>query len=731
MTGYIVGTGGVIFKSVDYGQTWVQQTSPTTQSLRDVFFSDDTHGFAVGVGGTIIYTTDGTNWSIHPQSSGGSGTPLTANTLNSVCFVGSSGWMGGGADNVKAELYLTTDGGTTWTAVAAANNPSTDMCNSLSFFDANKGYAACDGRAPSIIYTNDGGVTWNASTLNLGPYSYTRTDIECILAGNDANTAFAGGWGSLVGPQPTIILVTHDGGATFNTPDPTYPWKTYAYGYGLAKFTNGDVVLVGGNAVGSAAIAVRASSPYSSWAHFPSFFGYTLDDACAVPGTNLIVAVGTAGCIALSKDRGATWTFQYKPGTRFQGVEDFADAGVDRVYASASGGTILDFDVAHGTVRHRVASPENWGPVDMYDIDYVVNPKKAAGGGATVDSSLFDVVFACGSNNYLVKSYDHGITWTQLQHTTSNYDAITGMYWFTPDTGIVVGNIQKATSRRAEVIYKTVDGGATLDTVLVRVYTGLTSYQYFDVDFAPDNRNIGVVVGTTNKIRYTTDGGASWHVATENIADSTIGLQDVCMIDHNVGWACGDKGALIKTTDGGATWTAQTVPWGAINLRKLDYRTPTWIYVVGESDLCYYTTDGGTNWTNISPVGYTKNIHAVYYQGTAGILWIGGRDADVQNRADGVAGTDTPKGLPYALNQNYPNPFNPSTTIAFTLPIDDHVTLNVYDVTGKLVATVMNKDMKAGTYSVGFKADGLASGVYFYRLKTSTLEETRKMILLR
>ena len=85
----------------------------------------------------------------------------------------------------------------------------------------------------------------------------------------------------------------------------------------------------------------------------------------------------------------------------------------------------------------------------------------------------------------------------------------------------------------------------------------------------------------------------------------------------------------------------------------------------------------------------------------------------------------------YALMQNHPNPFNPSTTISFTLEFDDHVTLNVYDVAGRLVATVMDRDLKANDYTVAFRADGLATGVYFYKLSTSKGEETRKMVLLR
>ena len=57
--------------------------------------------------------------------------------------------------------------------------------------------------------------------------------------------------------------------------------------------------------------------------------------------------------------------------------------------------------------------------------------------------------------------------------------------------------------------------------------------------------------------------------------------------------------------------------------------------------------------------------------------------------------------------------------------------MNVYDVSGRLVATVLDKELPAGDYTVSFQAEGLASGVYFYRLKTVIHEQVRKMILLR
>ena len=85
-----------------------------------------------------------------------------------------------------------------------------------------------------------------------------------------------------------------------------------------------------------------------------------------------------------------------------------------------------------------------------------------------------------------------------------------------------------------------------------------------------------------------------------------------------------------------------------------------------------------------------------------------------------------------ALNQNYPNPFNPSTTISYTLDSSTNVSLSVYDITGRKVATLVNGRQTAGAQEVRFDASSLASGVYIYRLETATgASLTKKMVLIK
>jgi hypothetical protein len=84
-----------------------------------------------------------------------------------------------------------------------------------------------------------------------------------------------------------------------------------------------------------------------------------------------------------------------------------------------------------------------------------------------------------------------------------------------------------------------------------------------------------------------------------------------------------------------------------------------------------------------------------------------------------------------ALNQNYPNPFNPTTMISFTLNRSEAVKLSVYDLTGRLIATLVDGMMPAGVTNINFSANGLASGVYIYRLETPSTSMTKRMTLLK
>jgi hypothetical protein len=85
----------------------------------------------------------------------------------------------------------------------------------------------------------------------------------------------------------------------------------------------------------------------------------------------------------------------------------------------------------------------------------------------------------------------------------------------------------------------------------------------------------------------------------------------------------------------------------------------------------------------------------------------------------------------FSLSQNFPNPFNPTTTIKFSLPQAEFVTIKVFDILGNEVEILANKVFEAGEHSLTWNAKNLSSGIYFYNLSSDKYNETKKMILLR
>ncbi|MCB0729343.1 MAG: T9SS type A sorting domain-containing protein, partial [Ignavibacteriae bacterium] len=91
--------------------------------------------------------------------------------------------------------------------------------------------------------------------------------------------------------------------------------------------------------------------------------------------------------------------------------------------------------------------------------------------------------------------------------------------------------------------------------------------------------------------------------------------------------------------------------------------------------------------------------------------------------------TEIPDG--FSLKQNYPNPFNPVTNIKFSVPKTGIVKLKVYDILGKEVAVLVDKQLNAGSYQADFNGSNFSSGVYFYKLEAEGFTEVKKMMLVK
>jgi hypothetical protein len=127
-------------------------------------------------------------------------------------------------------------------------------------------------------------------------------------------------------------------------------------------------------------------------------------------------------------------------------------------------------------------------------------------------------------------------------------------------------------------------------------------------------------------------------------------------------------------------------------------------------------------------------IDAVTFRGTASVnptsatLVVAEREAEV---LPGEYTSGSPGANATELLQNYPNPFNPTTRISYVLAEESHVTLEVFNVAGQRIATLVNERRAAGPHSADFDGTGLGSGVYFCRLTANGVVQQRKMVLLK
>lgn len=145
----------------------------------------------------------------------------------------------------------------------------------------------------------------------------------------------------------------------------------------------------------------------------------------------------------------------------------------------------------------------------------------------------------------------------------------------------------------------------------------------------------------------------------------------------------------------------------------------------------YATKDYGTTWTKLGLdsiavrglVSYGDTTYAyTYYDGVYQIRSTGG--------GLGVPSTGTAPRV-FALEQNYPNPFNPSTVISYQLSAASTVTLKIYDLLGREVATPVNEEQPAGWKQVRWDATGVASGIYFYELRAGNFRAVKKMVMVK
>jgi|GEM_PF-1425449 len=307
------------------------------------------------------------------------------------------------------------------------------------------------------------------------------------------------------------------------------------------------------------------------------------------------------------------------------------------------------------------------------------------------------------SGTCLLYSKPFGGSWgldTAGFQLTSNY-SYSGTYAIASDRHgylYISGTyLNGSTSINGKVMRRPIDGGTWVPDTL-----GLSAYGYFDRLVPGKNADM---YGTFRPHLVHRSNGTWSALNTPSIANSTInsmalsvdssGALFVAIMGHDANYVYRGLGVYFSR-DTGATWTF--AGGDSIDFTKLvSYGDST--YACSGSGLYIFTRKAA---------------------GTTGVR-------PVESRP-----------MTFALFQNYPNPFNPTTDFEFRIVNFGFVSLKVFDELGREVATLVNEIKQPGEYRVRWKAEGMASGIYFYRLEASSLADptksfvqTRKMLLLK
>ncbi|NTU70587.1 MAG: hypothetical protein HGB10_01995 [Coriobacteriia bacterium] len=548
---------------------------PQGNDLRASAWLDASTGWAVGVVGTALKTTDGgATWVAQD--------PGTVRDLTGVSFVdANNGWACG----VSATVVRTTNGGTTWTPQTAPTTPAARNLRAISFFNSSVGVAVGDlGTTTStIVYTGDGGTTWRTATTTA---TVGLTGVQMV----SATTGWAvGGAGA--------ILKTTDGGATW-TPvsSPTVA------GLSAVSFEpSGQVGYVVGNAALPSWTIYKTTDAGVTWTAVDGLGATGAINLTAVDclDANNAITVGTNGQVRHTTDGGATWLNQSLNNLGGQALRDvelvdadvikatgdfgqlfFTRNGGDSWFTPAIGagatylaGHFADVNNgwivgASGTIMRTADAGQTW----EIQSSGITNWRAIHARSATA-------AWVVGDDG-LVKRTTDGINWTSQPSGTTQ--VLNGVWFTSTSTGFAVG--------ANGTILRTTDGGVTWNAMTSGTTAALNS-----VWFA--SPSVGWAVGNNGVIRRTTNGGSTWSAQASTTTQNLLTVRGVSA--SNV-WAAGNAGTMVRTTDGSA-WSSAGITTGAASnaIRNVFFATATDGWYVGNYGLVRRTTDGGLTWTSL------------------------------------------------------------------------------------------------------------------------------------
>ena len=685
--------------------TWENVASPTSRFLTSVHFVDSLYGWAVGDSGTIINTTNGGDeWKIQNSN--------TTNRMADVFFINRNiGWaVSWNVYNFPfgTVLLKTTDGGQNWVGEPYRDDNIFMRC--ILFLDSLNGWMG--GTPHALVRTTDGGTIWNQADIDSTVLAFFP--VHNIKFYNDLFGYACGGAFEIAG----VIWKTTNGGdqwfaiePAFAAPDPIQQ---------IHIFDEFNAMGVGGDFEFSGVGIIRTTDGGNFWEYESiGLLGVAFDLEFRNEYEAWITR-GYPGSFIVSIDSGTTW----KEATVPSDASILEIFFVDSLHGFAVGenGTILKYKppVLNGNSAFVNGGFETGNFTGWITNDMVTPFFQMQVGGAGITP---------GFNMFISNP------------TQGSFAALHGFEGDGPDTIRIAQDIAlPPNSATLEFDYRAgwdlSGGGGTMNRIFMInieptgggphlqsdiILTALPQTINFDTGDLHGSVDISGLTDSTVRVSF------DWYIPENFTGPGFFQLDDV-YIEVIIPVELTSFTASAK--DGSVTlyWTTAT-------------ETNNHGFEIQRTHLSPRSIKGGKEggWEKIGYMaGYGTTTEARAYSYTdskvaAGTYTYRLKQIDFNGSVDysDEISVEIIKPLEYVLEQNYPNPFNPSTKIRFQISDIGFVSLKVYDIIGKEIATLVNEVISPGGYEYEFDATNFTSGMYFYKMRAGSFIETKKMILLK
>ncbi|MBI3110892.1 MAG: T9SS type A sorting domain-containing protein [Ignavibacteriales bacterium] len=650
-------------------------------------------------------------------------------------------------------VFLTTNAGGTWTRVLEPQSPGSPgnpdnvfTATAIAPSNTNVMYA---GNALAFYRSTNRGVagSWTRyAGPNDSPYGPpgVRAGVPIEITVDKDN--------------PDVVFINNYGGGVFKSTDGGQTWRVLGTGYTGADIhkvsvspRNRDWVLANGRS--GPFKSTNGGGDWTGLAYGPATEFAEWQTALFHPNNDSIIFLSDEhiGAILRSLDGGNSWSKVFQHPSANPSTPDGRHGAKEMVFSSSDPSSLYAGFIA----RDFFVNPEGQLPASFGVI------KSVAGGNSGswvaknngIQSTSMNVTAMAVSpfdpslaflgilGSGIFKTSNGGDLWVSTTNDLPSNDV------FAIGISSSDANILYAGTRNSGV-YRSTNGGQTWTQSLTGVLTNseFPTKLIMAIAVHPRNDSIAFAADWRSGVYRTTDRGSTWELMNNGL--STRAINSLSISSDGLYLYAGTKGeGIFRFQTAAVNRPLTPIPLsptnGAVNQQLAV--TLTWNQITG-ADTYRLQVASDSSMAQIFVDDSTLTLPAYELEalslGTTYFWRVGAKNLGGMSDFSPpfsfstirtVSVERTTEGIPaeFSLGQNYPNPFNPSTTIRYALPVQARVRLDIFDVLGRRLVTLVDEEQYPAWHQAQWNAGGVASGIYYYRLQASGFIETKKLILLK